>query len=88
MSTAKVFTLKFPFEYRGTTYTVFQARRPKVKDIRKFIKSLEADPVLAMEQAIADLVEIEPEVIAEIDIEDFAPIKNWFEAFLAPMANG
>lgn len=81
----KVFDLKFPFEYRGAKYASFTARRPKVRDLRTFIKSVDADSIKAMEVLLAQLFEVVPEIVAEIDVEDFAPMKDWFEDFLKPM---
>jgi hypothetical protein len=83
----KVFTLKFPFEYRSSTYNEFKARRPKVRDIRTFIKNVEKDGMGAMEKVLADLFEVDAVIIAEIDSEDFAPMKQWFEGFLELMTN-
>jgi hypothetical protein len=83
----QVFSLAHPFEYRGATYSEFKARRPKVRDLRNFVKNVDRDSVAAFEKAIADLCEIDEKIIAEMDIEDFAPIKQWFEAFLKPMLN-
>jgi hypothetical protein len=84
----KKFDLKFPFEYRGATYVEFNARRPKVRDIRNFIKNVEKDGMGAMEKALADLFEVDNVIIAEIDSEDFGPMKIWFESFLEKMTNG
>jgi hypothetical protein len=84
----KNFPLKFPFEHRGATYTEFNARRPKVRDIRTFIKNVEKDGMQAMEKALADLFEVDTLIIAEIDSEDFGPMKQWFETFLELMAGG
>jgi hypothetical protein len=86
--TAKTFDLKFPFEFRGANYAQFSARRPKVRDLREFIKNVEKDSVAAMEKALANLCEIDDKIVAEIDIEDFGPMKKWFEDFLKPMLNG
>ena len=83
----EVFNLAHPFEYRGATYVEMKARRPKVRDLRTFIKNMEKDAVAAMEKVLADLCEIDEKVISEIDIEDFAPMKKWFEDFLKPMAS-
>jgi hypothetical protein len=83
----KTFTLKFPFEHRGTTYSEVNARRPKVRDLRNFIKNVDKEGMQAMEKVLADLMEIDTAVIAEIDIEDFAPMKAWFESFLEKMTN-
>jgi hypothetical protein len=86
--TEKVFNLAHPFEYRGATYVEFKARRPKVRDLRGFIKNVEKDGVAAMEKVLADLCEVDDKIISEIDIEDFAPMKAWFEGFLKPMLDG
>jgi hypothetical protein len=79
------FDLKFPFEYRGANYIEFKARRPKVRDLRTFIKNVDKDGVAAMEKALADLCEVDEKIIAEVDVEDFGPMKKWFEDFLKPM---
>jgi len=78
----KIFNLQFPFEYRGANYIEFKARRPKVRDLRGFIKNVDKDSVQAMEKVLADLME---KIVAEIDVEDFAPMKAWFEGFLQKM---
>jgi hypothetical protein len=82
----KNFPLKYAFEHRGATYTEFNARRPKVRDIRTFIKNVEKDGMLAIEKALADLFEVDSVIVAEIDPEDFGPMKAWFEGFLELMA--
>ncbi|WP_315740141.1 phage tail assembly protein [Bradyrhizobium sp. SZCCHNR1093] len=86
--TIKVFNLTHPFEYRGANYIEFKARRPKVRDLRNFVKNVDRDSVAAFEKAFADLCEVDEKIIAEIDIEDFGPMKAWFEGFLKPMLNG
>jgi hypothetical protein len=83
----KTFTLQFPFEHRGATYIEFKARRPKVRDLRNFIKNVDKEGMQAMEKVLADLMEIDNAVVAEIDVEDFAPMKAWFESFLEKMTN-
>jgi hypothetical protein len=85
MSEATVFNLTHPFEYRGANYIEFKPRRPKVRDLRQFIKNVDKDGVAAMEKVLADLCEVDEKVIAEVDVEDFAPMKKWFEDFLKPM---
>jgi hypothetical protein len=76
------YKLKFPFEHAGVNYTEFSLRRPKVRDFRNFAKNIERDPITAMEEIISDLCEIDGNVIAEIDIEDWGPMKDFFEGFL------
>jgi hypothetical protein len=85
--TEKVFNLQFPFEHRGANYIEFKARRPKVRDLRNFIKNVEKEGIVAMEKVLADLMEIDTAVIAEIDVEDFGPMKQWFESFLEKMTS-
>jgi hypothetical protein len=80
-----VFNLSYPFEYRGATYVELKARRPKVRDLRAFIKNVDKDSVAAMEKVLADLCEVDEKIVAEIDIADFGPMKKWFEDFLKPM---
>lgn len=84
----KIFVLAHPFSYRGTEYKEFTARRPKVRDLRGFIKDIDKDSVAAMEKVLSNLFEIQVEVVSEIDIEDFGPMKSWFEGFLKPMLEG
>lgn len=80
-----VFNLSHPFEHRGATYVEFKPRRPKVRDLRNFIKNVEKDGVAAFEKVLADLCEVDEKIIAEMDVEDFTPMKAWFEHFLKPM---
>jgi len=87
-ATATIFNLAHPFEHRGANYIEFKARRPKVRDLRTFIKNVDRDGVQAMEKVLADLCEVDEKIIAEVDVEDFAPMKAWFEAFLKPMLGG
>jgi len=84
----QVFELSHPFEHKGATYTKFEARAPKVRDLRNFLKNVERDSASAMEKAIADLCEVDEKIIAEMDLRDFAPVKKWFEDFLKPMLSG
>ena len=86
-SSETVFSLAHPFELRGASYIEFKARRPKVRDLRNFIKNVDKDGIVAMEKVLADLMEIDTAVIAEIDVEDFGPMKQWFESFLEKMTS-
>ena len=67
--TEKVFNLQFPFEHRGANYIEFKARRPKVRDLRNFIKNVEKEGMVAMEKVLADLMEIDTAVSATAPIE-------------------
>jgi hypothetical protein len=81
-ATLKKFDLEHPFNYRNAEYTAIEVRRPRVRDLKKFVKDAEGDAVGAMEKIIGQLSELDEKVIAEIDLEDFGPIKKWFEGFL------
>ena len=47
-SSEQVFSLSHPFEFRGASYIEFKARRPKVRDLRNYIKAIEKDSIAAM----------------------------------------
>jgi hypothetical protein len=85
MANETTFNLKYPFDFKGATYVEFKARRPKVRDLRNFIKDADKDAVAALEKVLANLFEVDNLVIQEIDVEDFGPMKKWFEDFLKPM---
>lgn len=80
----KRFTLSKPYEFRGTRYDHFIAREPKVRDLRQFIRNADADPILAIEQALSDLIQVDLPVLGEMHVHDFYEMKTWFEAFLSP----
>ena len=81
----KIFKLTEPFEYRGVRYESMTARRPKVKDLRKFLKDVDRDAIQAMENCLAGLCMLDEPIMAELGIEDFSIMKKWFESFLKPM---
>jgi hypothetical protein len=79
--------LKYPFEFGNAKYTRFDMRRPKVRDLKKFSRELESDPIGAMEKALGDLTDTPESVIGDLDLSDFGPMKKRFEDFLNEMAN-
>lgn len=79
------FELDHPFDKGGENYARLEARRPKVRDLNQFLKDVDKDASSAMEKVLANLCEVHPSVIAEVDIEDYAKMKRWFEDFLKPM---
>jgi hypothetical protein len=86
-ATLQKFELAHPFEYRSKEYTEIEVRRPKVRDLKTFVKDAEGNAVGAMEKIIGNLADLDEKVIAELDLEDFAPIKKWFEGFLKFMSD-
>lgn len=81
----KRFELVRPFEHRGQRYTEFTMREPKVRDLRKFLKAVDSDAILAMERSLADLAGVDDPVMSELSIKDFGIMKKWFEGFLLDM---
>lgn len=80
MSNNEPITLEYPVEHGGAKYTVVKVRRHKVRDMRRAqgVKGSEADREIAL---FADLCEIPPEVIDELDFKDYEKIKERFESF-------
>lgn len=81
----KRFTMVKPFEYRGTRYDILTAREPKVRDLRNFLKSVEGDPIYAIETTLANLCGVDEPVVADMSIKDFGIMKAWFEGFLSDL---
>lgn len=79
----KTFELKYPFEFKNQKFSTFTARRPKVRDLRKFVKTSNDDAILAIQEMLADLCETPREVMAEVDMVDFRAMREWFEDFFA-----
>lgn len=82
--TAQTFKLDYPVSVEGQpTLDELTLRRPKVRDIRALQKGKgdEADRSLAM---IADLAQISPAQLDELDPTDLAKINAWLEPILDP----
>lgn len=80
----KKFTLAHPLQFRGQRYDEFVAREPKVRDLRVFLRNVEADPILAIEQVLADLCQVDAPVIGDLHVHDFFKMREWLERFLTP----
>lgn len=78
----KVFEFKYPFEHRGAEMKRLEVRRPRVRDLKDFVKDSETSTITALRNVIGNLSNVPPEVVQEIDLEDFGPIKTWFTDFL------
>jgi hypothetical protein len=82
--TRTTYKLKFPFTVDGTEYTELALRRPKARDVLKSQKVKgELDQIAAM---IADLAEVPPKVVSELDAEDFAAVGEVIGNFIMPSA--
>jgi hypothetical protein len=78
-STAKI-ELDFPVEISGVEVKHFIMRRPKVRDEVAFTKSKgdDADKTLKL---MANLCEVTPEDLMELDSSDFAKLEAQFQDF-------
>jgi len=81
----KRFDLIKPYEFRGQRYDSFMAREPRVRDIRTFLKTVEADPILATYTTLAQLCGVDEPVMADLHTKDFGIMKQWFEGFLSDL---
>lgn len=74
-------TLIEPITVNNSTYEQLNIRRPKVRDrlAVERMKKTEAEKEIMM---IASLAEVEPAVIEELDLSDYAKIQGIFADFL------
>jgi len=80
MSNSETITLEFPFEHKGETYEELVVRRPKMRDLKKFegIK----DKMKKAITMLADLAEVTPDTIDEMDPTDFDKASRVIAGFL------
>ena len=76
----ETYSLKHPVTVDGTSYDALDIRRPKTRDLIKSRKF--KDEVEQMASMLADLAEVPPKVIHELDAEDFAGAGEVLERFL------
>ena len=74
-------TLKYPVTHQGTEYTVLKMRRAKARDSRDAQRSggTNADGEFRL---FANLCEVSPEVIEELDMADYTRVQKVYEGFL------
>jgi hypothetical protein len=73
--------LTYPVTVDGQEYTVLQMRRAKVKDRRMAMK--QADDASREVHLIANLCEVPPHVIDELDAADYAKLTETLQGFFA-----
>lgn len=61
--------LKHPFEFNGEQVTTLSIRRPKLRDMKRVQKV--KDDLEKSITMLADLAEVEPKLLEELDTEDF-----------------
>jgi hypothetical protein len=74
-------TLKVPFEHDGQPIKILEMRRPKVRDIKAMAGGKGA-MFERLQRMIADLAEIPPDAVEEIDAEDFQAVQKWLEPLI------
>ena len=74
--------LKHPVTHQGTEYTELSMRRAKARDSRDAQRGggTAADSEFRM---FANLCEVPPEVIEELDMADYAQLQGVYEGFLS-----
>ena len=73
-------TLEHPFDHQGTTYTSLTMRRPKVRD-EKAARRVAKDDAEREIRLLANLCEVVPEVIEELDLADYRALQEAFTGF-------
>lgn len=54
--------------------------------MRVLIKGAESDAILAVEEVLANLANVETHLMGELSPWDFGAMKHWFEGHLADLA--
>lgn len=76
-------TLLKPIEHGGQTIKTIDFREPNGGDIERMQESKGSDLVKSY-KLMADLAEIEPEVIRKLSVRDIGQINKWLEPILDP----
>ncbi len=73
--------LEYPIEAEGRTITAITLRRPKARDLKKMERSSGGDIAKSIE-FVADLAELPPAAIEELDGADFQCLSGVVAGFL------
>jgi hypothetical protein len=77
------FTLQHPVKVKGHDHSALTLRRPKGRDLELMETSKGANTTRSF-QLIADLAQVDIEVIRELDPTDLEQINDWLEPILDP----
>jgi hypothetical protein len=78
-------TLKYPVKADGTELRVLQMRRPKVRDQLHAEKQGTATATSAEREIrlFANLCEVAPETLEDLDLADYRQLQETFQGFLS-----
>lgn len=78
--------LQYPVTHEGTEYTSLSMRRPKVRD-EKAARRVGKDPADQELRLVANLCEVAPDVLDELDLADYKAVQDAYRGFF-PEASG
>lgn len=78
--TKETITLAHPFTFEGEAVTEIELRRPKMRDMKKAQKH--KDDMEKSIHMMADLAEVTPKLIEELDTEDFKALSDKVADFM------
>lgn len=82
----KKIELSHPVEAEGRTISELTMRRPKVRDERDARRAAAGDDAEAELMLLANLCEVAPETIHEMDLADYRSLQTAFLGFFPPAA--
>jgi hypothetical protein len=81
MTPRHVIKLAHPFEHEGQPIETLELRRPKVRDL-KALTTGQGGMMDRFNKLVADLAEISPAAVEEIDSEDFQAVQGWLSPLI------
>lgn len=76
--------LQYPFTFEGREVTELTLRRPKMRDMKR--ANAVKDEMEKSIRMIADLAEVSPKLVEELDAEDFAALGAKLGEFMGASA--
>ncbi len=77
--------LQFPFTHQGIEYSELSIRRPKMRDMKK--AQQHKNDMTKSIHMMADLAEVTPAVIEELDTQDFKTVSDKLGEFMGVSAD-
>lgn len=72
--------LEYPFDFKGERVTELTLRRPKMRDLKK--SQAFKDDLDKSLRMIADLAEVDPKLVEELDPQDFGRLADIVGEFM------